>query len=228
MANIKADITRFPVQGGECAGYLARPAVGTNLPGVVVVQEWWGLNENIKDITGRLAAEGFQALAPDLYRGTVTDNGAKAAALMQEFDVAGAVHDILGAVHHLRNLGAPQVGIVGFCLGGKLAIQAAIDGGDAISAVVPYYGFNPDPISEAAKIAAPVLAIYGEADEMVPPAAARAFEDTLKGVGKTVEMHMYPDAGHAFFNDRRPDAFVPNAANDAWKHTVRFLREHLA
>ncbi|MEX2431041.1 MAG: dienelactone hydrolase family protein [Dehalococcoidia bacterium] len=227
MPDVSTDIVTFKVQGGECAGYLARPAVGVNLPGIVVVQEWYGLDEHIKDVARRFADAGYQALAPDLYRGTVTDDRAKAAALMQELDVPGAVADVLGAAAYLQRTGAPKIGIVGFCLGGKLTIQAAIDGGDVISAAVPFYGFNPNPVSEAGNITAPVLALYGEDDPMVPPAAAQAFEAELKQAGRQVESHIYPNAGHAFFNDARPDAYNPEAAKDAWQRTLAFLKQHL-
>lgn len=227
MADVNADIVAFPVHGGQCAGYLAQPAGETPNAGVVVVQEWWGLNEHIKDVTRRFAAEGYLALAPDLYRGTVTDNPAVAAGLMDSLDIPNAVNDILGAVRYLGRIGAGKIGIVGFCLGGKLAIQAAIDGGDAITALVPFYGFNPVPVSEARKITAPVLALYGGKDTMVSVDDAEAFETELRQAGKSVETHTYRTAGHAFFNDTRPDAYDPQAAADAWQRTLQFLHRHL-
>ncbi|MEX2599670.1 MAG: dienelactone hydrolase family protein [Dehalococcoidia bacterium] len=227
MADINTDIVAFPVTGGQCAGYLAKPPVSVNAPGVVVVHEWWGLTEHIKDITQRLAADGFVALAPDLYRGTVTDNAANAAALMQEMDMSNAVEDVLGAIRYLQDAGSPAVGIAGFCMGGKITIQAAIEGEDSISAAVPFYGFNPDPVSEAGKITAPVLAFYGTDDPMVSPSDAEAFEAVLQKAGRAVETHMYPDATHGFFNDTRPDAYNPDAAKDAWERTLAFLRKHL-
>ena len=228
MANVTTDIAAFPVKGGQCAGYLAKPTNAATAPGVVVVQEWWGLNEHVKDVTRRFAAEGFTALAPDLYRGTVTDDGSKAAALMQELDVPNAVQDILGAVRYLGRIGAGKIGIVGFCLGGKLTIQAAIEGGDAVAAAVPFYGFNPNPVSEARRITAPVLAFYGGKDTMVTPDDAEAFETELRQAGGAVEAHSYRNAGHAFFNDTRPEAYDPEAAKDAWQRALAFLKQHLS
>ena len=227
MANVTTDIVSFQVKGGECAGYLARPSTVAHAPGLVVVQEWWGLNEHMKDVTQRLAAEGYVALAPDLYRGTSTNNAANAAALMQELDVDGAVQDILGAIRYLDRAGAGKIGIIGFCMGGKLTIQAAIEGGDAISALVPFYGFIPDPVSEARKITAPVLAFYGAKDDMVTQDDAEAFETELRQAGRSVETHTYRNAGHAFFTDTRPEAHDAEASKDAWEKTLAFLKEHL-
>ncbi len=228
MADVKTEIVAFPVHGGECAGYLARPADGADpVSGIVVVQEWWGLNEHIKDVTRRFAAEGYLALAPDLYRGTVTDNANMAASLMDSLDVPNAVRDILGAVRYLGRIGAAKIGIVGFCMGGKLTIEAAIEGGDAVSAIVPFYGYLPQPLSRAAKITAPVLAFYGGKDTDISADDVEAFETEMKRAGREVEMRTYRNADHAFFNDTRPGVYDEKASADAWRRTLDFLKRHV-
>jgi len=222
------DMIEFPSNGSTGQGYLAKPA--GNGPGVVVIQEWWGLVPHIKDVCDRFASEGFTALAPDLYRGkqvSEPDEAGKAAMAM-EADVA--VRDMSGAVDALLERAAgDNVGVVGFCMGGGLAITLATKRPDAISACVSFYGIHlrPDLQPDYAKLEAAVLGHYAELDEYCTPDAARALEARIKGVGKEAEVHIYPGTDHAFFNDTRPEVYDAEASALAWQRTVDFLHSHL-
>ncbi len=222
------ELVEFPVDGGSCPGYLARPAEGT-YPGVVVIQEWWGLDDHIKDVARRFAREGFVALAPDLYHGKVTSEPDEARKLAMELDRERALKEIRQAVAYLKAhpaVSPKKVGIIGFCMGGGLALLTAIHE-PAVDAAVVFYGRNPDPIDLVARIQCPLLGIYGEADQGIPPSEVERLGEALKRYGKQFELHIYPAAPHAFFNDTRPQVYRPEAAADAWAKTLAFFRRHL-
>jgi carboxymethylenebutenolidase len=221
-------MVRFPSNGQEAEGYLARPASGKG-PGVVVIQEWWGLVANIKDICDRFAAEGFVALAPDLYHGATTTEPDEAGKLMMSMKMDQAAKDMSGAVDYLAGLDAAtgsKVGSVGYCLGGGLSLYLATLKGD-IGACVVYYGVLPGVQPDLSKLQAPVLGHYAEHDEWASPAAASALEGQLSAAGKQVEFHQYAGTQHGFFNDTRPEVYNAEAARLSWERTLAFYRQHL-
>ena len=219
----------FPSNGQEAEGYLASPASGRG-PGVVVIQEWWGLVPHIKDVCDRLAGEGFVALAPDLYHGKETSDPDEAGKLMMAMNMDQAAKDMAGAVDYLAGLDAAtgdRVGCVGFCSGGGLALYLA-GLKSQIGACVIYYGVLPGAQADLSNVQASVLGHYAENDQFAGPAAARALEGQLKSLGKQVEFHIYPGTDHAFFNDTRPDVHNAEASKQSWERTLAFFRQHLA
>lgn len=219
---------RFPSNGQDTGGYLAVPASGKG-PGLLVIQEWWGLVDHIKDVCDRFAAEGFVALAPDLYHGTATKSPDEADKLFMALNIAKAGADLRGAADAL--LARPEAtssraGVVGFCMGGQLALYAGAEFPDRIAAVVDFYGIHPNVRIDPAKLRVPVLAHFGERDNSVKPADARNFTARVKAAGGNIEAHFYP-AGHAFFNDTRPTVFDKQSARTAWESTLEFLRKTL-
>lgn len=223
------EMVRFASNGQETEGYLAGPASGRG-PGLVVIQEWWGLVPHIKDISDRFAGEGFVALAPDLYHGATATEPDEANKLMMALDLDQAAKDLSGAVDYLLGLEAvtgDRVGCVGYCLGGGLSLfLASIK--PQIGACVVYYGVLPGGQPDLSGVQAPVLAHYGENDTLTPQAAVRELELKLRSLGKQVEFHLYPNCGHAFFNDTHPEVYNAEAARLSWERTLAFFRRHLA
>ena len=219
------------VLGKPARGYLARPQTppaGAPLPGVIVIHEWWGLNDNVKAATRRLAGEGYRALAVDLYNGKVADtpDGAKQlmGGVMANRDAAFAV---LRAAHaFLKRQGAPKVGVIGWCFGGGWSLQTALEISQGIDAAVVYYGQPEKDRARLERLHAPLLGLYGAEDQGIPPAAVHEMEATLKQLGKSVEVHVYDGAGHAFANPSGTN-YRPAAADDAWQRTVAFFKQHL-
>lgn len=222
---------RFPSNGGTAHGYLALPRQGAG-PGVVVIQEWWGLTDHIAGICDRLAAEGFVALAPDLYGGRVTHDADEAGRLMQELPVEQAARDLSGAVDFLLQHDAvtgPRVGVVGFCMGGGFALLLAAQQGDSVGAVVPFYGVGPAVPKTYTGLTAAVQGHYGLDDAFYPADDARRQEQQIRDeAGVPVEFFYYP-AGHAFHNDENTlGTYDGQQASLAWQRTVGFLRAQLA
>jgi carboxymethylenebutenolidase len=221
-------MVEFQSNGGSARGYLATPEGGRG-PGVIVLQEWWGLVPHIKDVADRFAREGFVALAPDLYHGRQTTSPDEAGKLMMALNIGQTEKDLRGAVEYLLNHGATageSVGTVGFCMGGVLSLFAASKN-ERVGACVVFYGIHPKVEPDLDRLRAPVLGLYAERDQFVPPAAVRELETKLRERGKSAEMHIYPGTDHAFFNDTRPEVYDPDAAADAWRRTVEFFRQHL-
>jgi carboxymethylenebutenolidase len=217
-------IVTFASEAGQAKGHLARP--GKGVPGIIVLQEWWGLVPHIKDVAGRFAAQGYLALAPDLYHGESTLEAAEAEHLMKGLDWGRAAQEIAGAVKYLRDVeGATRVGVVGFCMGGALTIIAATQPG--VDTYVAFYGFPPPGAARLEKIAAPGLIFFGEEEPYFSVPNARAFVETQKKRGLEAEVIVYPGAGHAFFNDTRPEAYREPAANYAWRRTLEHFGRHL-
>lgn len=210
----------FQSTAGEARGYLVRP--GPHRVGVVVLQEWWGLVPHIQDIADRLAAQGYIALAPDLYHGKTTVDAEEANHLMQGLDWGRAAQEIAGAVRHLREAeGCTRVGVVGFCMGGALTLVAASQGG--VDAYAAFYGFPPASAAEVDRIPCPGLIFFGEQEGFFSVPDAQAFAGRQRERGIPTEVIVYPGAGHAFFNDTRPEAFHAQAAHDAWRRTLALL-----
>jgi carboxymethylenebutenolidase len=210
-------------------GYLARPASGGAAPAVIVLQEWWGLNAHIKDVTNRFAQAGYVALAPDLYHGAVTTEPDEARKLVMELDMHEAIREIQQAVTYLLEqdfVSTSKVGIVGFCMGGRLSLMASITE-SRLGATVAFYG-TPLPPDQAAQVQSPVLGLYGEADSGISVESVRGMESAFAEAGIEHEIVVYPGAAHAFFNDTRQSAYSSEAAADAWQRTLDWFEKHLA
>ena len=228
MNNRKPDMT-LHANGRETRGYLALPEGSGPWPGVVVIQEWWGLNDNIRDMADRFAAEGFVALAPDLYYGETAyepDDARKLAMALEYPDALGVIQAAIDCLIDLDSVAPKRIGVTGFCMGGGLAWHGAarLEG---IGASAPCYGGGPEMTPEAAaRIGVPVLAIYGELDRGVSPEVARQRAALMDDAGVQHETIIYPGAQHAFMNDQRP-AYHPEAAEAAWRKILSFFRETL-
>jgi len=225
-----AQNTTFASNGGQAHGYLALPPSGSG-PGVIVIQEWWGLTDHIVGITDRLAAEGFVALAPDLFGGKTTHDADEAGELLSQLPVEQAAQDLSGAVDYLLGheaVTSTKLGAVGFCMGGGFVLLLAAQQGDKIGAAVPFYGVGPGIPSQYSNLTAAVQGHYGEDDSMYPAATARALEEQIREEsGADVEFFYYP-AGHAFHNDENLlGTYDADNAKLAWQRTVQFLKERL-
>jgi carboxymethylenebutenolidase len=223
------EIIEFASNGGTATGYVATPPTGIGVP-LVVIQEWWGLVPHITDVCDRFAAEGFVALAPDLYRGESTTEPDEAGKLMMALNMAQAAKDLSGAVDEVSvRSGGDFVGITGFCMGGGLALVAATQRPDKIKACVPWYGLIPWPDAQPDwdRLDAAVLGHYAENDGFFTPAAAEELADDLRGRGKDVEIVIHPGTDHAFFNDTRPEVYNAAESLAAWQQTVGFLLTNL-
>lgn len=217
----------FAANGRTCTGYLAPAAQPA--PGVVVLQEWWGLVDHIMAVADRFARAGFTALAPDLYHGKRTTSPDDAEKLLMALNIAEAGKDVAGALGYLRSLDGVEpkrTGVVGFCMGGQLALFAAQEYPDLVDAVVDFYGIHPKVTIEPSRLRPPVLGHFATHDASVPPAVGRALRDQVVAAGGRMEMHEY-DARHAFFNDARPQVYDAAAARLAWDRTIAFLTSHL-
>jgi carboxymethylenebutenolidase len=214
----------FSTAKGPADGWLARPGGGR--PGVIVLQEWWGLVPHIQDVAGRFATQGYVALAPDLYHGRSTVDAEEASHLMQGLDWARALEEIAGAIRYLRDSeGVDRIGVAGFCMGGALTILAAtLPGVDAYAA---FYGFPPAGAADLGRIAAPGIIFFGDQETFFSIPDAQAFAAAQRGNGREAEVVVYEGAGHAFFNDDRPETFEPRARNDAWRRTLELFGRHL-
>ncbi len=211
--------------GSACGGYLAD--AGQGRPGVVVIQEWWGLNVQICGIADRFARAGFNALAPDLFKGRVTQDPDEASHMMNGLDFPGATHqDIRGAVAHLRRFGGGKVAAMGFCMGGALTIAAAVHVPD-LAAGVCFYGIPPREFADPAHIRIPFQAHFAARDAWCTPAAVDALEAAMKAAGATPEIFRY-DADHAFCNQTRPEVYDAACAALAWERMLPFLTRHLS
>ena len=223
------EMVQFPFAGGTTGGYLAEPENSSG-PGVIVIQEWWGLVDHIKDVCDRFAAEGFVALAPDLYHGKTTKSPDEAGKLMMAMRIDEAERDLSAAVDYLSTLDSTtseKIGAVGFCMGGALALYTATKN-PKVGACVVFYGGHPKVKPDLPNLNAPVLGLYAEKDGFVTPELARDLERQLKDLGKQIEVNIYKDTDHAFFNDTRPEVYNAEAAADAWQRTVGFLRRNLS
>jgi carboxymethylenebutenolidase len=225
------EMVEFPSNGQAASGYLASPVSGSG-PGVVVIQEWWGLVPHITDVCDRLAAEGFSALAVDLYHGSTASNQEPdlAGKLMMEMELPRAAKEMSGAARWLVESGKATgdgVGTVGFCMGGGLAQVLATES-PLVRATVAYYGVIPWPgvTPDFTRLRGPVLGHWGTHDEWNSREKVDELEAAIRDAGKPVEFFWY-DAGHGFFNDTRPDAFAPDAARQSWERTLAFFRSNL-
>ncbi len=225
----RTDMIMFSTTTSSAPGYLAQPERPGPFPGVVVIQEWWGLDDHIKSVARRFADAGYAALAPDLYRGRLADEPDEARKLAMTLEQGQAIADIQSAVDYLASqpfVAPNKIGVVGFCLGGGLAMLMALQG-HSVGAVVSFYGSGVD-LSEQqiAHVSVPVLGLYGERDGGLPVEQVREWERRFQAAGKTNQMVIYPGAPHAFFNDTR-SSYRADAADDAWRRTLAWFAEYL-
>ena len=218
---------KFSSKSGEVSGAIAAPAGTAKVGGLVVIQEWHGVNDQMKGKVDRFAKEGFLSLCPDLYHGKVATNDQDAAALMNGLDWGRAVQDIGGAVAHLRAHARcnGKVGVLGFCMGGALAFAAALNV-DGLSCAVPFYGLPSIPPDQLAKIEIPVQAHFAKRDEWAKASVAGEVQEKIRAAGGQMDLYVY-EAGHAFMRDTDPSKYDAPSADAAWKRALDFLRTHL-
>jgi len=210
--------------GATSQGYLAEAAAGA--PALILIQEWWGLNDHIRGLAERFAAAGFTTLAPDLYRGRLASSADEASHLMTGLDFADATHqDLRGACQRLA-AGGRKVGVLGFCMGGALTVAAAVHV-PGLAAAVCFYGIPPAGLADPAQIKIPFQGHFASRDDWCTPAAAAALEKAMRAAGAQPELYHY-QADHAFFNNARPEVFDAACAQLAWERSLSFLRRHLA
>jgi carboxymethylenebutenolidase len=226
------EVTYGTVAGKPARGYYARPAnarPGERLPAILVIHEWWGLNDNVRMMARRFAGEGYQVLAVDLFGGRVAATPQEARQLTGEVmanNQTGVDHMTAAARWVKDTRGAPKVGVVGWCFGGAWALQTALFAPEAIDAAVMYYGRVETDRTRLARLDAPLLGLFGEADTGIPVEGVRRMEATLRELGKDVAIQVYPGAKHAFANPSG-EAFDPPAAEDAWRRTTAHFARHL-
>jgi carboxymethylenebutenolidase len=219
-------MVEFQANGMKTSGYLATPASGKG-PGVLVIQEWWGLVQHIKNVCDRFAAEGFTALAPDMYHGQTASEPDGAGKLFMALNIGQAEKDLRGAATYLvRHSSTAKLGAVGFCMGGQLALFAATLN-PSVGAVVNFYGIHPNVKPDYGKLSGPVLGLFAEKDGFVTPQTAKDTDAAIKKAGKRSEINIYPNVDHGFFNDERPDVYNKAAADDAWRRTLAHFRQNL-
>lgn len=226
---VESRTVRFSSGGESVSAHFASPVGRAATPGIVVIHEWWGLNDWVKQQTEALAAEGYAALAVDLYRGKVTADPMEAHELSRALPEDRALRDLKSGFEYLRRL--PQtrgkkIGVIGWCMGGSWSLSLAIQE-SRLSACVIYYGRLLTDEAMLKRISCPVLGIFGDNDRGIPVELVRAFESQMKKLGKSVEVHIFPGAGHAFANPNNQRGYNRQAAERAWQITVRFLKRTL-
>jgi carboxymethylenebutenolidase len=212
--------------------FVAAPQTREKLPAVIVVQEWWGLTDHIKDIARRYAAEGYVAIAPDLYSRlghALTTDAGEAGKLMNTLKQEDGLAELNATVAYLKSVpevNATKIGVTGFCMGGSYALMLPCVNSE-VKAAVPFYGQVPNPDIPIQKLAGPVLYLYGEDDGWITKADVQRLAAALKKYNKAGEIKTYPGAPHAFFRDTDPSVYRPDAAKDAWERTKAFFKQHL-
>jgi carboxymethylenebutenolidase len=231
-ASIRETTVHYPSDRITVRAFVAAPQTKEKRPAIIVIQEWWGLTDHIKDIAKRYAAEGYVAIAPDLYSrlgNALTTDAGEAGKLMNTLKQEDGLKDLNATVAYLKS--APEVdgtkiGVTGFCMGGSYALMLPCVNAD-IKAAVPFYGQVPNPDTPLEKLSAPVLYLYGEDDGWITKADVQRLATALKKYQKVGEIKTYPGAPHAFFRDVDKTVYRPEAAKDAWARTKAFFRQHL-
>jgi carboxymethylenebutenolidase len=226
----KTQTVQFPSGKETISGFLALPDKAGPQPAMIVVHEWWGLNDWVKEQTEKLAAQGYVALAVDLYRGKNASDPSEAHELMRGLPQDRAVRDMQAAYAYLltrKDVKTDRIGVIGWCMGGGLALQLAIHQPRLAACVVNYGSLPTDP-NDLQQIACPVLGNFGADDKGITPADVEAFDKALKGMHRIIDVKIYPGAGHAFENPNNTTGYRPEAAADAWSRTVAFLHRALS
>ncbi|OQW55599.1 MAG: hypothetical protein BVN28_14645 [Nitrospira sp. ST-bin4] len=233
MAESIREITvQYPSGNVTMKAFVAAPQTKEKRPAVIVIQEWWGLTDHIKDIARRYAAEGYVAIAPDLYSRlghALTADAGEAGKLMNTLKQEDGLTDLNATVAYLTSVpevDGARIGVTGFCMGGSYALMLPCVN-PAIKAAVPFYGQVPNPDAPLQKLSAPVLYLYGEDDGWITKADVQRLAAALKKYNKPGEIKTYPGAPHAFFRDNDPSVYRPEAAKDAWGRTKAFFKQHL-
>lgn len=227
-AEVSGEEVQYATVGGqEISGYLARPEGVAVTPGIIVIHEWWGLNDNIRMMTDKLAGEGYTALAVDLYKGKVAESPDSAGTYARSVDDDEALDNLTQAYGYLNEKQqADNIGVIGWCFGGAWSLNTALAHPQKIDATVIYYGRLVTDTEKLKTLEMPVLGIFGEEDGGIPPQKVKEFESALNEVGVENSIHIYEGAGHAFANPSGT-RYVEEAAEDAWQKTVRFLEQNL-
>jgi carboxymethylenebutenolidase len=222
------EMIKFPSGEEQVAAYLAKPAGNGPFPAMILIHEWWGLNDQIKGLADKFAAEGYIALAVDLYRGKVATNSEDAHQYMSGLPEDRAIRDLKASLDYLQQqpfVKKDKIGSIGWCMGGKLSAQFAL-AEPRLAVCVIYYGSVPTDPETLKKFNRPILAFYGENDKSVTPDMARKFEAEMKKLEKDVSVTVYPGAGHGFANETGKN-YNEAAAKDSWNKTLAFLSKHL-
>ncbi len=226
-------MVQYPSEGVTVRAYMVQPQAKGPRPALIVVQEWWGLNDHMKDVARRYAREGYLAIAPDLYSrlgNKITADPNEAGKLMNTLKQEDGLKDLNATVKYLKTVpgvDAAKIGVTGFCMGGSYALMLPCVNRE-IKAAVPFYGQVPSPDTPLQNLACPVLYIYGEDDGWITKADVQRLAAALKKYNKPGEIKTYPGASHAFFNDTRKDVYKPAEAKDAWTRALAFFKQHLA
>lgn len=222
------EITYATVNSNEITGYLAKPSDGDEeTPGIIVIHEWWGLNDNIRMMTDKLAGEGYTALAVDLYNGKVAESSDSAGTYARSVNDEEALDNLTQAYVYLNEKQeADNIGVMGWCFGGAWSLQTALAHPEKIDGSVIYYGRLVTDTDKLESLQMPVLGIFGEEDEGIPPQKVKEFESALNKADVENSIHIYEGAGHAFANPSGT-RYVETAAEDAWQKTIRFLEQNL-
>jgi carboxymethylenebutenolidase len=226
---LSADMVKFRSSPGDASGYLAVPSGAGKHPAIVVIQEWWGLNDWVKQQADRFASQGYVALAPDLYRGKVATDANVAHELMRGMPEDRAMNDLKAAFRYLadrKDVNAKKIAVIGWCMGGGYALNLAIAEPKLAAAVINYGHLVTDPIT-IKSIHPPILGNFGGLDRGIPPSDVRTFSDQLVKAGKKSDVKIYDDAGHAFMNPNNKEGYVKQDADDAWKRIDAFLSKEL-
>ena len=233
MPDIKDMMVDYPGDGLTMRAYVAGPQTKDKRPAVIIVQEWWGLNDHIKDVARRYAREGYIAIAPDLYSRLghkITTDPGEAGKLMNALSDSDGLKDLQATIAYLKSapgVDGARIGVTGFCRGGSYALLLPCVSPD-IKAAAPFYGQVPNPDTPLQKLTCPILYIYGEDDGWITKADMQRLTAALKKYNKVGEVKTYPDCQHAFFNDTRKDVYRPAEAKDAWQRALGFFKQHLS
>lgn len=230
---VKESMVQYPSEGITIQAFLAMPDGGGPSPAVIVVQEWWGLNDHIKEVARRFAREGFAAIAPDMYSRLghqITTDATEAGKLMGMLSQEDGLKDLKMTINYLKTIQGVdpnRIGVIGFCMGGGYALMLPCVSRD-IKAAVPFYGPVPNPDTPLKDLACPVLYIYGEDDGWITKTDVQRLADAMKKYSKTGEVKTYAGAPHAFFNDTRKDVYKEAEAKDAWRRALALFKKQLA
>lgn len=230
QAKVVSKTVTYKSGGDEVSAYLAMPEEKGKYPAVIMIHEWWGLNDWIKEMANALAGEGYVVLAVDLYRGKVASKPDEAGSLMNGLPKDRATMDLKSGYEYLKTLpevSIAKVGTIGWCMGGSYSLAAAKELGDKVTACVINYGRVSSDKNELSAVKANVLGIFGGQDRGIPVEGVKAFEATLKELGRNVELKIYDDSGHAFMNPNNARGYNKTNAEDAWKRTLEFFKKTL-
>ncbi|MCH8029476.1 MAG: dienelactone hydrolase family protein [Candidatus Dadabacteria bacterium] len=225
---MKGTTVKYSSRGEEISGYLVKPEGKGPFPAVVMIHEWWGLNDQIRGKASELADQGYVVLAVDLYRGRATSDPGEAHELMRGLPEDRAVADMLAAVRYLQSqpyVKGSRIGSIGWCMGGGYSLSLAINSPELAACVIYYGRLVTDP-REHNRIQAPIAGFFGDKDRGIPPSSVDKFESSLKSLDKEIETHLYHGAGHAFANENSR-SFNKKAAEDSWVKTLRFFKDKL-